>query len=69
MTILPNKNDSDNGLPDFLNAQDLEALELTHDDLRRCPGTTELVGLDAQPCWSRTDALAAFEWKQKGGRP
>jgi hypothetical protein len=42
-------------LPDYLGPADLASLDLTVEDMRRCPGATELTGLDGRPCWSRDD--------------
>jgi hypothetical protein len=52
--------DSD-GLPDYLGPEDLAALGLTAEDLRRCPWATELAGLDGRPCWARDDVRALLD--------
>jgi hypothetical protein len=48
-------------LPDYLGPDDLAALGLTVEDMRRCPGGTELTGLDGRPCWARDDVLSLLD--------
>jgi hypothetical protein len=45
--------------PDYLSLADLAGHGLTAADIRvRCPGATELTGLDGLPCWRAEDLEA-----------
>jgi hypothetical protein len=49
--------DDERSLPDYLGPDDLAALGLSAEDMRRSPGATELISLDGRPCWACDDVL------------
>jgi len=49
-------------LPDYLTVDDLEALGVTIEEVRRLdPPPVEYTALDGRPCWRRDDLLDALD--------
>jgi hypothetical protein len=57
---------STDDLPDFLTADDLEALAITVEDIRRLdPQPVEYVALGDRPCWRRDDLAELLEGRNR----
>jgi hypothetical protein len=53
--------DDERSLPDYLGPDHLAAMGWSVEDMRRCPGATELIGLDGRPCWRAEDVALLRE--------
>jgi hypothetical protein len=57
-------------LPEYLTADDLDALGVTVEDVRRLdPQPVEYTSLDGRPCWRRDELVDALELFREADPP